>query len=162
NALTGLHAAVGGYGDSSKANLGAIKVPDARIDRLSEIFHPRKTTFAETVFVDVPGTTAGASALDQTTLNQMRDADALALVVRVCPDPIAAAPADPLRDFDNFRGELILADLAVIEKRLERLRKERDKGAEVELLERCHAALETETPLRHVELSAAEERSLAG
>jgi GTP-binding protein YchF len=161
NALTGLHAAVGGYGDPGKANLGSIKVPDARIDRLSEIFQPRKTTYAETVFVDVPGASAGASALDQATLNQMRDADALALVLRGFPDPLTAAPADPLRDFENFRGELILADLAVIEKRLERVRKEQ-KGSEVELLDRCRSALEAETPLRRVELSPGEERALAG
>lgn len=161
NALTGLQAAVGGYGDPGKANLGSIKVPDVRIDRLAEIFQPRKTTYAETIFVDVPGASAGASALDQATLNQMRDADALALVLRGFPDPMTAAPADALRDFDNFRGELILADLAVIEKRLERVRKEQ-KGTEVELLDRCRAALEAETPLRNIELSPVEERSMAG
>lgn len=161
NALTGLQATVGGYGDPGKANLGSIKVPDARIDRLSEIFQPRKTTYAETIFVDVPGATAAAAALDQATLNQMRDADALALVLRGFADPLSGGAADPLRDFDNFRGELILADLALIEKRLERVRKEQ-KGVEVELLERCRAALEAETPLRRVELSAADERALAG
>jgi hypothetical protein len=55
NALTGLQAQVGGYGDASKPNLGTIKVPDARIDRLRDIFSPRKTTYAEMVFVDFPG-----------------------------------------------------------------------------------------------------------
>src|SRR5205814_9448612 len=69
NALTGLHASVGGYGDPGKPNLGAIKVPDARVDRLSAIFTPRKTTYAEAVFVDFPG--AGehsGGVLDQATL----------------------------------------------------------------------------------------------
>src|SRR4029453_15566856 len=95
NALTGLHAAVGGYGDPGKANLGSIKVPDARIDPLGEIFQPRKTTYAETIFVDVPGTSAGAAALDQATLNQMRDADALAVGLRGFTDPLSAAPPAP-------------------------------------------------------------------
>ena len=163
NALTGLHAAVGGYGDPSKANLGAIKVPDVRVDRLSEIFQPRKATHAECVFVDVPGGgDHSAGALARGTLVQMRDAEALVQVVRAFPDPASGAPAQPERDIDNFKSELILADLAVIEKRLERVRKEHGKGPEVDLLERCHAALESETALRRLMLSAAEERVLSG
>jgi hypothetical protein len=163
NALTGLHAEVGGYGDPGKPNLGAIKVPDERIDRLSAIFSPRKTTYAEVVFVDFPGGgERAAGVLDQTTLVQMRDADALVQVVRGFPDPVTQDAADPARDVATFKGELVLADLAIVEKRLERLRKEKGKEQEVELLERCQAALEAETPLRRVELSAAEERTLSG
>jgi GTP-binding protein YchF len=163
NALTGLHAEVGGYGDPGKPNLGAIKVPDERVDRLSAIFSPRKTTYAEVVFVDFPGggeRTAGV--LDQATLVQMRDADALVQVVRGFPDPVTQDAADPARDVETFKSELVLADLAIVEKRLERLRKEKGKEQEGELLERCQAALEAETPLRRVELSAAEERTLSG
>src|SRR5947207_12671935 len=82
NALTGQHADVGGFGEPGKVHLGTIKVPDARIDRLSEIFTPRKTTYAEMIFVDFPaphlpaaggGGTASGSALEATTLTQMRD-----------------------------------------------------------------------------------------
>src|SRR5260221_1121240 len=123
-ALTGLHAAVGGYGDPGKPNLGAIKVPDARVDRLSAIFTPRKTTYAEVVFVDFPG--AGehsGGVLDQATLVQMRDADALVQVVRGFPDSVTQDAADPARDIAAFKSELVLADLAIVEKRLERLRK---------------------------------------
>lgn len=162
NALTGLHAAVGAYADSGKPNLGTIKVPDARIDRLSQIFSPKKTTFAEIVFVDIPGGGEHSSALDQNTLVQMRDADALVQVVRAFPDPITEEPADPGRDIDNFKSELILADLAVVEKRLERLRKEKGKEHERELLERCREALDAEKPLRRVDLSEADVRALAG
>jgi GTP-binding protein YchF len=160
NALTGLHASVG-YGDPGKANLGTIKVPDARVDRLSQIFQPRKTTYAEIVFVDVAGGGRSA-ALDPGTLVQMRDVDALIQVIRALQDPLTAEPPDPLRDFNNFRSELILADLAVIEKRLARVRREQAKGQEAELLGRCVAALEAETPLRQVPLAPAEERMLAG
>lgn len=163
NALTGLHAAVGGYTDASKPNLGTIKVPDVRIDRLAEIFHPRKTTYAEVVFVDIPGGgERAAAALDQTTLVQMRDADALVQVARGFGDPVSGDPADVVRDIENFRSELILADLQIIEKRLERLRKEKGKEQEGELLERCRAALEAETPLRRIDLSEGELRTLSG
>ncbi len=163
NALTGLHAAVGGYGDPTKPNLGAIKVPDRRIDKLSEIFKPRKTTFAEIVFVDFPG--AGertGTVLDASTLVQMRDADALVQVVRGFRDPTSGDAANPERDLEGFKSELILADLAILEKRLERLKKEKGKEQEAELVGRCRAALEAETPLRRIELSAADERALSG
>jgi hypothetical protein len=162
NALTGLHAAVGGYGDPGKPNLGTIKVPDARVERLSAIFTPRKTTFAEVVFVDFPAGGERGGVLDQATLVQMRDADALVQVVRAFPDPVTQDAADPGRDIEAFKSELVLADLGIVEKRLERLRKEKGKEPEVELLERCRQALEAETPLRRVALSAADERALAG
>ncbi|MEO8605284.1 MAG: DUF933 domain-containing protein [bacterium] len=161
NALTGLHAQVGGYGDSSKPNLGTIKVPDARIDRLTEIFSPKKTTYAEMVFVDFPGGERGG-VLDQTTLVQMRDADALVQVVRGFTDPVTQDAADAARDIEGFKGELLLADLAILEKRLERLRKEKGKEQEAELVARCKTALDAETPLRQIELSAADERTLSG
>ncbi|MDX2171312.1 MAG: redox-regulated ATPase YchF [Deltaproteobacteria bacterium] len=161
NALTGLQAQVGGYGDASKPNLGTIKVPDARIDRLAEIFQPRKTTFAEMVFVDFPGGERGG-VLDQTTLVQMRDADALVQVVRGFPDPVTQDAATPARDVEGFKSELVLADLAILEKRHERLRKEKGKEQEAELVGRCKAALEAETPLRRIELSPADERTLSG
>src|ERR1041385_4860255 len=85
NALTGQHADVGGFTEPGKVNLGTIKVPDPRIDRLSEIFTPRKTTYAEIVFVDFPAAHLGeglgerrsSSALDATVLTQMRETDAL-------------------------------------------------------------------------------------
>lgn len=161
NALTGLAAAVGGYGDPGKPNLGTIKVPDARIDRLSEIFSPRKTTYAEVVFVDFPGGERGG-VLDQATLVQMRDADALVQVVRGFTDPVTQDAADPARDIATFQSELVLADLAILEKRAERLRKEKGKEQETELVQRCLAALEAETPLRRVALSPADERALSG
>jgi len=162
NALTGLHAAVGAYGDPGRPNLGAIKVPDERVDRLSAIFSPRKTTYAEVVFVDFPAGGERSGVIDQATLVQMRDADALVQVVRGFPDSATQEAADPRRDIAAFKAELVLADLAVVERRLERLRKEKGKEQEVELLERCRAALEAESPLRGLALSAAEERALSG
>ena len=163
NALTSLHAAVGSYGDQTRPNLGTIKVPDDRLDRLSAIFQPKKTTPAEIVFVDFPGPHEGSSkVLDQTTLVHMRDADALTQVVRAFHDPMTQESPDPGRDIDNFKSDLLLADLAIVERRLERLHKERGKETEIDLLERCRSALERETPLRQVNLSAVEEGALSG
>jgi GTP-binding protein YchF len=163
NALTGLAASVGGFHDAGKPNLGTIKVPDDRIARLTEIFRPRKSTLAEIVFVDFPaGGERSTSGLERSVLVQMRDSDALVQVVRGFADPMTGDAAIPVRDIANFRSELILADLQVVENRLERLRKEKGKEQEQALLERCRAALEAEKALRSLDLSPADERSLAG
>jgi GTP-binding protein YchF len=164
NALTGQHADVGGFSEPGKVHLGAIKVPDARIDRLSEIFHPRKTTYAEIVFVDFPAAAegTGSGALDTATLAQMRESDALVQVVRGFPDPVTGDAPNPVRDLMNFKSELLLADLVLIEKRLERLKKEKGKEYEQALLERCKALLEAERPLRQLELTAEEGAAIAG
>jgi len=162
NALTGLDASVGFGGDPSKPNLGTIKVPDPRVDRLSEIFQPKKTTYGEVVFVDYPGRPDASNAIDRTTLAQMRDADALVHVVRAFADPSANREADAAGDIESFKAELLLADLEIVEKRLERLRKEKGVETDVGLLERCRDALEAERPLREVELSEIERRELSG
>lgn len=164
NALAGQHAAVGGFTEPGKVHLGTIKVPDARIDRLAEIFHPRKTTYAEIVFVDFPAAAevAGGSALDGATLTQMRESDALVQVVRGFADEVSGAAPDPVRDLSNFKSELLLADLVLIEKRLERLKKEKGREQERALLERCKAQLDAEQPLRQLELAAEDAAAIAG
>src|SRR5215813_9287827 len=86
NTLTGLTAEVGGYGAREKANVGVIKVPDERVDKLGELFNPKKRTFAEISFVDVAGPKADSgeashTGLDPKLVQHMRDADALVHVV---------------------------------------------------------------------------------
>jgi GTP-binding protein YchF len=167
NALSGQHADVGGFTEPGKVHLGAIKVPDVRVARLSEIFKPRKTTYAEIVFVDFPASqrtekAAAAKALDGTTLVQMRESDALVHVVRAFPDPVSGEAPQPLADIENFNGELLLADQVIIEKRLERLRKEKGHDAERLLLERCKTVLEEERPLRRMDWLPEEGVLLAG
>ncbi len=162
NALTGLAAAVGFGGDPTKPNLGTIKVPDERVDRLSEIFQPKKITYGEVVFVDYPGRPEVSNAIDRGTIAQMRDADALVQVVRAFEDPASERATNPKGDIEGFAAELLLADLEIVEKRLERLRKEKGKEKEIALLDRCREALEGEQPLRDLELSEVEERELAG
>jgi len=143
--------------------LGNIKVPDERVDFLSGVFHPKKTVFAEVTFVDVPGggdPKAGALAPD--VVAEMRSVDLLVHVVRGFEHPYSGEAASPERDRSSYRSELILADLAVLEKRLERLLKEgrKEGDAEVRTLQRCLEALEEETPLRRLDLSPEETRLL--
>jgi len=166
NALTGQHADVGGYSEPGKVNLGTIKVPDPRIDRLSAIFKPKKTTYAEIVFADFPAAARGGeqkvSALETSTLTQMRETDALVQVVRGFTDAMTGDPADPVRDVANFKGELVLNDLVLIERRLERLKKEKGKEQEKALLERCKATLEEERPLRLLEMTPDDVTAMSG
>jgi len=164
NALTGQHADVGGFSEPGKVHLGTIKVPDGRIDRLTEIFQPRKTTYAEMVFVDFPAASeaGGGTALESTTLTQMRETDALVQVVRGFTDPIANTPPEAARDIRNFQSELILSDLVLIERRLERLKKEKGKEQERALLERCRATLDAEQPLRRMAFSPEDASTISG
>jgi GTP-binding protein YchF len=162
NALTGLHADTTGAGD--RANLGVIKVPDVRVDRLAAVFHPKKTTYAEVSFIDFPPPRAAPqkrAVLTADTIAQLRDADALVEVVRGFPD-VMGEPATPAADLEGFGSELLLADLAVVEKRLERLRKEKGQEREKALLDRVRAWLEAGTPLRTMALAAEERSQLAG
>jgi hypothetical protein len=159
NALTGLHK--GGAAGRGQVNLGAIKVPDLRIDALAAIFKPKKTTYAEMRFVDVPGPAGKGSGLDAAALRALSEVDSFCLVVRGFPaaDGTAADPERELRDFDT---ELVLHDLGIVEKRLDRLRREHGKGTnEYHELERLHAHLDPGQPLRTMRLSDSEERELA-
>jgi GTP-binding protein YchF len=158
NALTGQSAQTGAGGRSE--NIGTIKVPDNRIDELSSIFKPKKTIYAEVVFVDVPGPRGKGGGFDGGTLASLREADALVLVLRDFPGPDGASP-DPVRELDDFESELILNDLLVVERRLERLKKENAATAERAALDRCFQALSSEQALRQLDLGPDEERAIA-
>ncbi|HTT72421.1 MAG TPA: DUF933 domain-containing protein [Anaeromyxobacteraceae bacterium] len=159
NALTGLHK--GGVPVRGQVNLGAIKVPDPRVDALSRIFKPKKTTYAEMRFVDVPGPAGKGSGLDADALRALAEADAFCLVARGFATADGRAP-DPAREINDFDAELVLHDLAIVEKRLDRLRKEHQKTTnEYHELERLHGELEGGGPLRTVKWSDAEEKELA-
>jgi len=167
NTLTGLTAEVGGYGAREKANVGVIKVPDHRVEKLAEIFNPKKKTYAEISFVDVAGPQAedseqAQSGLDPKLVQHMREADALVHVVRAFDNPVNPQPADPLRDIRAFDDELILTDLVQIENRIQRLKKEKDSARENELMARLKTALEEERLLRDLELTHEELALIAG
>jgi hypothetical protein len=159
NALTGLHK--GGGAGRGQVNLGAIKVPDPRIDALSAIFKPKKTTYAEMRFVDVPGPAGKGSGLDADSLKALSEVDSFCLVVRGFP-ALDGTPGDPERELRDFDAELVLHDLALVEKRLDRLIREHGKGsAEHHELERLHPHLDQGLPLRAMRWTDAEEKELA-
>lgn len=167
NTLTGLSAEVGGYGGKDKANLGNIKVPDARVDALGDIYKTKKRTFAEVSFTDVAGpeTTDGrsASGLDAKLVNNMRDVEALVQVVRGFENPALAQSADMARDIAAFDSELIISDLIQVENRLTRMKKEQKVNArERELFEQCKEALENERPLRELEFDEESHQLISG
>jgi GTP-binding protein YchF len=173
NALTGGHAETGTFtGGHAAPNVGVVKVPDERLDRLAELFAPRKTTHADVTYVDVaiPTGAAREGTIQADVLAQIRNADALLHVARAFEDPGGVA-ADPWRDVDELDLEFTVADLTVIEKRLEKLRTqgrhgsqaERDEAArEQELLERVEPHLSDGKALRSFGLTNDEERLLRG
>jgi GTP-binding protein YchF len=158
NMLTGLQAQVGGFGGKEEVHLGVIKVPDARIDKLSQIFKPKKTTYAEIRFTDFPPS-QGEDNLksNQALVTQMREVDAITLVLRDFD-----GDANPLKELNELLTEMILADLTVVENRRGRLKKEKARPLEQALLERCAKALENEESLRSLTFTADEENLAAG
>jgi ribosome-binding ATPase len=159
NALTGQQAHTGA-GRSGKANLGTVKVPDARIDDLTLVYKPRKTVYAEVVFVDVPGPRTKGSGLDSAMLQALQETDALVLVLRGFPAPDGSAPT-PARELVDFEEELILNDLGNVERRLDRLKKGPAVPGEKAALDRCLAVLNAGTSLRGIPLEPAEENALS-
>jgi ribosome-binding ATPase len=166
NLLTGANVATSRY-DTGRAELhtGVARVPDPRVDRLTAIFKPRKTTYATFEVVDLAGIAKGERGGLET--KEFRNADALLHVVRAFPDAALGEP-DPARDVVDLDTELILADLEIVERRLERLEvsiKKRRTDAEVkeqEILVRVKAELEHETPLRAVALDADQAKIVRG
>jgi GTP-binding protein YchF len=174
NALTGGHAETGGFsGGRAAPNVGVVKVPDERLDRLSELFKPKKTTPADVTYVDVaiPPGAAREGTIQPDVLAQVRNADALLHVARAFEGGVAERPADPWRDVDELDLEFAVADLTVVEKRLEKLRtsgrhgspSEREQNAlEEELLARLLPHLAEGHPLRGFPLAVDEEHRLRG
>jgi len=166
NLLTGARVATSRY-DTGRVELhtGVARVPDARADRLRDLFKPKKTTYATFEVVDLAGLAKGERAGLET--KEFRGADALLHVVRAFDDDALGAP-DPRRDIVDLEMELVLADLEVVDRRLERLEtsiKRQRKEADVrerEVLGRLKAALERERPLRAVALSGDDEKLVRG
>jgi GTP-binding protein YchF len=172
NALTGGQAETGGYsGGRAAPNLGVVKVPDERLDRLSALFSPKKTTPADVTYVDVaiPAGAAREGTIQPEVLALIRNADALLHVARTFEG--GDRPPDPWRDVDEMDLELTIADLDVVEKRLEKLStsgrhgspSEREQNAmEEELLTRIQPHLAEGHPLRSFGLTDDDERRLRG
>jgi GTP-binding protein YchF len=155
-ALTGRSVDVG-FG--AKENVGVVKVHDPRVDALAKLFSPKKITYAEITFSDLPG--GHGDSLDRKALLAMKSVDALCQVLRAFPDAAGDA-ADPMAELAGLETETILADLEVVEGRVARVKKDRSNPRELALLERVQAALEAETPIRKLELAEDERRLLSG
>ncbi|MBI2372565.1 MAG: redox-regulated ATPase YchF [Deltaproteobacteria bacterium] len=163
NALTGQRAETG-LGKKA-ANLDRIKVPDERVDRMSALYSPKKTTHAVIDFVDVAGPAGdqrSESGLEASLVAQIREADALVHVVRAFDSAMLTRAPDPARDIITFDDELILTDLVQVENRLGRLRKEAKKTPELELMGKLEEALNTGKALRRITLEEHEKAAISG
>ena len=179
NTLTRGHAETGGYGGVT-LNVGVVKVPDDRLERLAAIFKPKKIVQADVTYVDLPAPPpsteghVGTEELPADHLARLRDSDALLHVVRAFEDPAHPHPdgsVDPARDLERLDLEFILADLSMTERRLERLSSSGRHGSPAEresnereevILRRLHEALEAGKPIRDVELDVDEEKAIRG
>ncbi len=179
NALTRGHVETAGFSSGRmEIHTAAVQVPDERVERLSALYKPKKTTHAQVVYKDIAGLAKGlgeSGGLSGPLLNEISQNDALLHVVRAFSNPNVPHPEgslDPARDIALVENELILNDMVVITNRLERLQQRLSKGGnpkEVEtakfeqaLLLRLLATLEAEQPLRQIELDAEEEKFLRG
>jgi len=176
NALTRGNTPTTMSGGRFEVHTAVVDVPDERVDRLSEMFRPEKTLYARVTYADIAGLEGSTSktGVSGQLLNQLTQMDGFVHVVRCFTDANVAHPSgnvDPLRDIAAMDAELLLNDLISVERKLERLAEERKKGGgrdkavierELVLFEKLHAALGEEKPLRDIDLSAEDEKSLSG
>ncbi len=169
--MTSLKETARGAHGKGEVTIGVSKVPDGRLDRLTAMYNPKKRVPATVEFSDlaIPGGAGGAQSL--VDVAAYRHADALVHVLRAFHDPAVAHPAgslDPSRDAQGMEEELILADLGVAERRLERLERDLKKSRSPELererdvLTLCRAALEEGRPLRALDLRGEDLKRLRG
>ena len=177
NALTRSDTATAAFSSGQvEVHTAVVDVPDVRVDRLSAMFNPKKTTYAQVTYNDIAGFGKGAAkaGIAGPLLNAMAANDALLLVVRAFEDENVPHPDDsvnPARDLVAMESELILNDMTILDRRLERLAGQKNRGTTEErkrmaeeelLLQRLMAALEEETPLRDLGLSDEERKMLGG
>ena len=168
NLLTRSHQSVDKFGAVRETHVGTAHVPDPRLDRLSALFKPKKHTPATVDFVDVPGIAKGEQ--EKIDLSALKNVDGLVHVLRAFEDPDLPheGGVDPARDARALDEELVLSDYVLLEKRREKLEKDRKKIKSAELdaewaaIEKCLPALEAATPLRAAGLSADDEKRLRG
>jgi hypothetical protein len=169
NALTGQNLETTIYPTvSGEPNYGVVKVPDCRIDKLAEIYKPKKITYATVEYIDYIGLTKGDTTQNRKVFDLIKDADAIVHVVRAFQDDAVSHPMNeinPLRDIETLELELIFGDIELVEKRLARMEEGAKKGkkpneAEKKLLFKCKDALEKEVPLRNVSFDNEEQKAM--
>ena len=169
NALTGQNIDITIYPTTSgEPHMGLVKVPDSRLDKLAEIFRPKKTTNASIEYIDYIGLTKGNTEQNRKVFNLIKGVDAIVHVVRVFEDNAVVHPignVDPLRDIETIELELIFGDLEFVEKRLERMEEGAKKGrkpdeSEKKLLIKCKDFFQKEILLRDVTFNGEEQNSM--
>jgi GTP-binding protein YchF len=174
NALTRGDQPLTTSGGRFDVHTGVVDVPDSRIDRLSGMFKPKKTIYAKVTYADIAGLEGGQSAISGQLLNVLTQMEGFLHVVRCFEDasvPHPGGSVNPVRDIATMDAELLINDMIAVERKLERLADERKKGGgrekavidrEIVLFERFKEVLGREQPLREVEISAEDEKSLSG
>ena len=178
NALTRSQAATAAFSTGQvETNTAIVEVPDPRVDRLSAMFHPQKTTRARIQYNDIAGLRVGIGhegGLSGALLNAIAQNDALLHVVRAFADervPHPAGSVDPARDIAALDLEFLFSDLTIVERRMERLARDlmRSRDAtgraaqdELDLMLRLKENLEQEIPVRDIPLSEQERKQLRG
>jgi ribosome-binding ATPase len=177
NALTRSQTATTAFSSGQlEVHTAVVDVPDERVERLTEMFKPKRTIYAQVTYNDIAGLGKGAgkTGISGPLLNAIAANDALMLVVRAFEDEGVPHPddtVDPARDLSTMEAELILNDMTTIDRRLERLKGMKMRGTpderkrmaeEEELLQRLMAVLDEERALREVEISEEERRMLGG
>ncbi|GFP25642.1 ribosome-binding ATPase [Candidatus Hakubella thermalkaliphila] len=167
NALTGLDLETTIYPTlTAEPHLGVVKVPDSRIEKLAEIYKPKKTTYATVKYVDYIGITKGGIEQNKKVSDLIKDVDAVVHAVRSFEDESIVHPlgnVNPARDAETVELEMIFGDFELVEKRLERMEQGQKRGkkpdeAEKKLLLKCKEVLERETPLRDIDFSEEEQK----
>lgn len=173
NALTGLDAEITNYSSQKiEPNIGIVKVEDERVEKLSDIYKPQKTIYATVEYIDFVGLTGNkeqSDAFSGSGMSLVKTADALALVVRNYVDPTANSEPDPVSDVELIESEMIISDLIIAEKRLEKVELSKKRGIkdasliiEEKALNKIITHLSTEEPIRKLDLANDEEKSIRG
>jgi ribosome-binding ATPase len=176
NALTRGNQPTAMGGGRFEVHQAVVDVPDERVNRLSEMFMPRKTTYAKVTYLDIAGLESGSgkSGFPGPLLNQLAQMDGLIHVVRCFENPSVPHPSgsvNPEQDLADVDNELLLNDLIMVERKLERLDEEKRKGGgrekavierEIGLFQRLQVTLSQELPLRTSELSTEEQKTVSG
>jgi ribosome-binding ATPase len=175
NAVTRGNAPTNASAGRIEIHTAVVDVPDARVDKLSAMFKPKKTIYAKVTYADIAGLEGGLAktGISGQLLNQLTQMDGLVHVVRCFENenvPHPSGSVDPLRDIATMDSELLLNDLIAVERKLERLVEERKKGGtdkvvnerQTALFTRLHEILSAEKPLRDTDISAEEEKLLSG
>lgn len=163
NLLTGAGVATATYAGERNSHTGVAEIPDQRVNMLSELYHPKKTTYARMNIIDIPGLSKGGAA---EFAGPLQDADALVIITRGFTNEAVGVSEEPRpsADLQDILTELIITDLNVVERRLERLAKNGKASREIcgerEALEKALQALENEQPVMNQEFSPEQRQAL--